>query len=286
MGENFLPLFFDTMIEDKDLTKKIDTADSLLSQKKYGEAISLLEDLKQHHPDEESVLLRLAWASWDQGDSERSVYYWEILLDRELQRKVFTGFAYDELVRIYKQEGQIDKLVALCEKAVAVQPKDIGLQEEMGKAYLLSGESRKACETFRKLITMEADHPAFYCLLGEALLADGKTEECEEAYREAARIDPDEADRYLFQAADLMSRNGHLGAAGKLLTRCLEIAPSNGLYYCSLGDLLIAQKLPDEAFAAYEKACLCHHVHSAAYSQPSGEFPDEGVVFHSGCESL
>lgn len=28
-----------------------------------------------------------------------------MLLERELKRRVFTGFAYDELVRIYKQEA-------------------------------------------------------------------------------------------------------------------------------------------------------------------------------------
>ncbi len=155
------------------------------------------------------MLLRLAWASWDKGNKERSIEYWEILLDRELQRKVFTGFAYDELVRIYKQEGEIGKLVALCEKAAFVQPQDIGLLEELGKAYLLSGQSEKACDVFKKLTSLEADNPAFYCRLGEALLAAGKTDACEEAYRQAGLIDPDEADRYLFQAADLYLRGGH-----------------------------------------------------------------------------
>src|SRR5512145_1972773 len=103
------------MTSTKDLTKKLDEADSLLKQGKYHEAIARLEKIRRIHPEEEAVLLRLAWAFWDCKDRERSVHYWEILLDRELQRKVFTGFAYDELVRIYKQEGDIAKLVALCE---------------------------------------------------------------------------------------------------------------------------------------------------------------------------
>ena len=99
---------------------------------------------------------------------------WEILVDRELQRNVFTGFAYDELVRIYKQESAIGKLVALCEKAAFVQPQDIGLLEELGKAYLLSGQNEKACDVFKKLTSLEADNPVFYCRLGEALLATWK----------------------------------------------------------------------------------------------------------------
>lgn len=253
------------MIENNNITKKIDEADDLLSQGEYGEAIALLENIQKIYPEEESVLLRLAWASWDNGNKERSIEYWEILLDRELQRKVFTGFAYDELVRIYKQEVQIGKLVALCEKAVSVQPQDVGLLEELGKAYLLSGQSEKACDTFKILTSMEADNPAFYCRLGEALITAGKTDAGEEAYQQAGLMDPGEADRYLFRAADLYRRKGHFNAAQRLLTKCLEMAPSNSLYYCSLGDILVALKQPDDAFAAFEKACQCNRPHTAAY---------------------
>ena len=101
------------MMQDDHKTEKLDEADGLLKQGKYSEAIALLENICGIYPEEESVLLRLAWASWDNGNKEGSIAYWEILLDRELQRKVFTGFAYDELVRIYKQEGEIEKLVAI-----------------------------------------------------------------------------------------------------------------------------------------------------------------------------
>jgi len=254
------------MIEHNNkLTGKIDQADDLLKQGKYGEAIAFLEIIHGIYPQEESVLLRLAWASWDNGNKDRSIKYWEILLDRELQRKVFTGFAYDELVRIYKQEGQTGKLVTLCEKAAKVQPQDIGLLEELGKAYLLSDQSEKACGIFKKLTSLETDNPAFYCRLGEALMAAGKTEACEEAYRQAGLIDPDEADRYLFQAADLYLRENLFLKAKTLLTTCLEIAPSNSLYYCSLGDILVALNQPENAFTQYEKACQYNRPHASAY---------------------
>ncbi len=253
------------MIESDQITEKLDEADDLLKQGEYGEAITCLENLHKIYPQEESVLLRLAWASWDKGNKEHSIEYWEILVDRELQRNVFTGFAYDELVRIYKQEAEIGKLVALCEKAVLVQPQDVGLLEELGKAYLLSGQSEKACDVFKKLTSLEADNPVFYCRLGEALLAAGEADACEEAYRQAGLIDPDEADRYLFQAADLYRRGGHFEAAKRLLKKCLEIAPSNSFYYCSLGDVLVALKQPEDAFIEYEKACRCNYSHTAAY---------------------
>lgn len=253
------------MIKDNTITEELDGADDLLKQGKFVDAIACLQGLYEIHPDDESVLLRLAWAYWDSGDKQRSVEYWEILLDRELQRKVFTGFAYDELVRIYKQEGQIESLVAICEKAARVQPEDIGLLQELGTAYLLSGRSEKSCDAFRRLTSMEADNPVFYCLMGEALLAAGKNQEFENAYRQAGIVDPEEADRYLFQAANLCVKKGLFSEAKTLLINCLDLSPSNSLYYCFLGDILIATNEIPDAFAQYEKACEYNPPHAAAY---------------------
>ena len=253
------------MIQENNITEKIDRADELIKHGQLIEAIACLQEIHELHPNDESVVLRLAWAYWDNGNKQRSVEYWKILLDRELQRKVFTGFAYDELVRIYKQEEQIESLVAICEKAARVQPEDIGLLKELGTAYLLAGRSEKSCETFKTLTSMEPDNPAFYCLLGEACLAAGKNQEFENAYRQAGIIDPDDADRYLFQAAGLCMKKGLFNEARELLINCLELSPSNSLYYCSLGDLLVAiNEIPD-AFAQYEKACEYNPPHAAAY---------------------
>jgi tetratricopeptide (TPR) repeat protein len=284
-GGDSSPPTFDSMMQNN-IEEKIDLADALLKQEKYDEAIELLDNIHKLHPHEESVLLRLAWAFWDSGYKERSIEYWEVLLDRELTRKVFTGFAYDELVRIYKQEGQIEKLVALCEKATQVQAEDVGLLEELGKAYLLSGQRDKACAAFKKLTSLENDNPAFYCRLGEALMAAGETDAGEEAFRQAGQIDPDEADRYLFQAAGLHMREGRFDTAKKLVDRCLEISPSNSLYYCSLGDILIALKQLNNAFTAYETACLHDRLHAAAYFNRMGNSLMKADFFDSAIKAF
>lgn len=274
------------MTETKDMTEKLDVADRLLGQGKYPEAIAGLEEIHRVRPEDESVLLRLAWAFWDSGDKERSVQYWEILLDQELQRKVFTGFAYDELVRIYKQEGAALKLVRLCEKVAGVQPQDSGLLEELGKAYLLAGDNEKACAVFRRLTALEADNPAYYCRLGEALLAAQQIEAGEEAYRQAGLLDPGEADRYLFQAAGLCLRGGRLTTARRLMAECLTLAPQNSLYYCFLGDVLVALMEPDGAFAEYEKACRYNRPFAAAYFNRLGNCLMKAELFADAAKAF
>lgn len=258
------------MIKDEKIIKKLDTADDLLKEGQYGEAITLLEDIHGIYPQEESVLLRLAWAFWDNGNKERSIGCWEILLDRELQRKVFTGFAYDELVRIYKQEHQIGKLVVLCEKAVSIQPEDIGLLEELGTAYFLAGQHNKACDVFRKLTSMEKDNPAFYCRLGEALYAAGRAQESEVAYLQAGKIDPEQIDRYYFKIADLFARDGRHAEAKRLLEKCTTANPSKPIYYCCLGDELIGLGKTDEALFAYETAAKLDSRSAGSYYNRMG----------------
>ncbi len=245
--------------------EKLDTADQLLKQGKYPEAIVLLEDIYQTYPEEESVLLMLAWAYHDSGATEKAVAYLEILLKRELQRKIFTGFAFDELVRIYKQGKNFGKLVEICTSAVAAQPADTGLQNELGNAYLLAGRAREACDIFEKLVGLENDNPAFYCLWGDALFAAGLTSESEAAYLRAAEIDPDQVDHYYFKMSDLFAKSGSYEEAKRLLTACIAANPAKTVYRCCLGDALVALGLISEAQAQYEAAAHSDNSSAGAY---------------------
>ena len=74
-----------------------------------------------------------------------------------------------------------------------LQPEDVGLLVELGNAYLQSGQAKKACGIYEKLIEIESDNPALYCHWGEALFAAGLSQESEKAYLRAGEIDPDQA---------------------------------------------------------------------------------------------
>jgi tetratricopeptide (TPR) repeat protein len=245
--------------------ERLDQADKLLRERKYLEAIALCEEVHQAYPDEESVLLLLAWAHYDNGAPARALEYLEILLARELSRKIFTGFAFDELVRIYKQEKNFVRLTQICENAVAVQPEDIGLLTELGNAYLQAGRSDDACRIYEKLVRLENDNPAFYCLLGEALFAAGRTIESKTAFLKASAIDPDQADYYHYKIAGLFARGGYTEEAKKLLAACIAAKPANPLYHCALGDLLIGLGQIQEALIAYETAAQSDHSGAGAY---------------------
>lgn len=243
----------------------IDRAELLLRKGKYPEAIALYEAVHKNHPEEESVLLMLAWAHYDNGDTSKALHYLETILERELKRKIFTGFAFDELVRIYKQERKFDNLVEICRKAVNAQPQDVGLLAELGGAYLNAEKPEEACQIFEKLIDMENDNPVFYCRWGEALFTAGRTSESKNAYIKAAEIDLEAADRYYFQLANLFQNNSNNNEALRLLEHCISVNPANSLYYCSLGDILVALGRIDEAVATYKTAIQYDNASAGAY---------------------
>ena len=243
----------------------IDRAEQLLKDGKHSEAIALYEEVHKTHPEEESVLLMLAWAHYDNGDTSKALHYLETILERELKRKIFTGFAFDELVRIYKQQRKFDNLVEICRKAVNAQPNDVSLLAELGGAYLHAEKHQEACQIFEKLVGMENDNPFFYCRWGEALFANGRTSESKNAYIKAAEIDPEAADRYYFQLANLFINTGNNNEALKLIETCISVKPDNSLYYCALGDILIALKRIDEALATYKTAINYDNASAGVY---------------------
>jgi tetratricopeptide (TPR) repeat protein len=251
-------------IKDKTL-QIIDRAQQLLKDGKHSEAIALYEAVHKTNPEEESVLLMLAWAHYDNGETSKALYYLEGIMERELKRKMFTGFAFDELVRIYKQEKKFDNLVEICRKAVTAQPNDVALLAELGSAYLYAGKPEEACLVFEKLIGMENDNPAFYCRLGEALFAADLTTKSREAYKQAAEIDPEDADRYYFQLANLFQNTGHNDEAREILNDCISVNPGKPLYYCALGDILVALGQIDEALEAYKTAIQYDHAGAGVY---------------------
>jgi hypothetical protein len=136
----------------KSKTRRCQEAEECLRAGDYQTAIDSYRTLVADYPDEESLLLALAWAYYDAGRQDQAIRCFEQLFHQELSRNIFTGFAYDELVRILRTSRQYDRLVDVCTRAVAAWPDDIALLKELGTAYLQAGMTRKAKVVCRRAI--------------------------------------------------------------------------------------------------------------------------------------
>lgn len=231
-------------------------ADALIRMGRHTEAVALYRKLSEIFPEEESHLLALAWALHDSGRPQEAAGCLERLFRRELSRKLFTGFAYDELVRIYREGRNWEAMISVCGRASAAQPEDIGLLKTLGDAYLMADKAGDALHVFETLISLEPEAAEHWCALGATRLALGSIEEAEAAYDRAAEIDPSDAPVFFSRLADGLLRAGHPENAQAAVERCLALKPDDPHYLMDLGDILIYRGKPDAAADAYARAAL------------------------------
>lgn len=242
------------MSEYQDGRQIRDLAEQLMEEKRYDEAIELYEKLHEMNPLDESIVMALAWAYRDNGRTADAIKALERLFEKELSRQTFTGFAFDELVRIFRSEGKFEELVNLCERAVAAQPDDVSLLVTLGDSCLKAGKTGRAIEVFEKLARMDPDAPSVFCALGDAYIASGDFTRGEGAYERAVALEPADAASFYYRMS-----NSYFGAeifdrAEKAVRKSLAHSPYSPLYFCALGDILIKQGKFDEGVSSYDKA--------------------------------
>ena len=231
-----------------------DLADMYMKEKRFDEAIVLYEELAEMSPEDESIVMSLAWAYMEIGRKTSAVDCLEKLLKTELKRKIFTGFAFDELVRIFKEEGKYDRLVDVCERAAAAHPEDVELLCTLGNAYLTAAQAEKAVEVFEKVIRMDPDSSMYFTSLGDALIAAGDFDGADKAYDMAIAIDSSEASSFYNRIREVYFKIGQYERSEDACKKSLSSRPDNPFYHCNLGDVLVKQGKIEDANTAYENA--------------------------------
>jgi tetratricopeptide (TPR) repeat protein len=272
------------------MTKKTDSetfydlADQLMKEKRYDEAIELYKKLTEIRPGDDSIILSLAWACRDGGRTAEAMECFETLFEKELARTVFTGFAFDEMVRICREDGNYEKVVELCERAVSAQPDDPALLNTLGEACIKAGRAQQAVEVFELLARREPDSPMVFCYLGNARVAAGQYEKADEAYGKAIAIEPSEAHTFYSRQGNAYEQAGQYRRAQKAARKALECCPDYPLYYSILGDIMIKEGKIDEARENYERAIMLDagsggaYYNRMAHSLEQAGYPAEAVA--------
>ena len=242
------------MTADDPIPTDRNRADDLMKSGRPAEAVPIYRKWVEAHPDEDSHLLALAWALHDSGETAEAAACFEQLFRKELARKFFTGFAYDELVRIYREGKNGEALVSVCERAAAAQPEDIGILQTLGEAYLSAGRAVEAVRVFEKLAEREPDAPEHRCSLGDALLAAGDPIRAEAEYHRAAEIDPAAEAVFFSRLADGLLRTGNPERAKAVWEKCLATRSDDPLSWMGFGDCLVRLGEPAASADAYGRA--------------------------------
>ena len=229
-------------------------ADRYKEEGNFEEAIDLYIKLIEMNPGDDSLVMSLAWAYKDSGKTEKAIERFKGLVEKELKRKVFTGFAFDELVRIYREQENYESLVDICERAAKAQPDDTALLKTLGDSSLRAGKIERAIEVFEMLTRMEPDSPMFFCDLGNAHIMAGNYDEAEDAYERAISIEPSETCSFYNRLGDGYHRAGQYERAEVILKKSLAQCPDQPLCHCNLGDVFIRVRKLNEAKESYNNA--------------------------------
>ena len=246
-------------------------ADILTSEGRSDEAIPLYQKLVEGEPDDDSHLLSLAWALKDTGQNSQAIGCFEQLFNRELKRSILTGFGYDELVRIYREEKNWDALIRVCRRAAERRNDDAGFLQTLAEAYLDAGRTSEAIDVFKKLISLDREAPEFWCSFGKALIATGNIEEGENAYKKAMEIDPSSAVTYFDRLGKLLLDRGYPQKAKEAWERCITLVPGEPFYYMGIGESLVCLNEISSAMDAFAHAALMNSQRGGDYWSRLGE---------------
>nr|MCU0532086.1 tetratricopeptide repeat protein [Syntrophales bacterium] len=254
------------MTEQNDTEQYERLAQLYMKEKRYPEAIAVYRQLIRMKPDMDSFVLCLAWALKDNGEIDEAVGQFETLFQKELARRVFTGFAYDELVRLFRETKQYDRLVGVCERAVTVQSKDVHLRHTLGDAYLRAGRHGEALAVFEALAAEEPDSSVFHASVGSALVAVGRYEDAEAAYRLAIENDfPGKEGMFHDKMGHACMLAGAYGKAESAFRRAAAASAEEAVFRCDLGDALVMLGRVEEAFRAYGEAAGVNPAFEGSY---------------------
>jgi predicted CXXCH cytochrome family protein len=153
---------------------------------------------------------------------------------------------YTALAQGYRAGGDLAKALPVYEEAVRHAPGSEIVLRNLGGAQLDLGQLPRAEATLRRAVSMAADDPEAWGLLGQALWTQGKSAEGKADLTKAIELDPEIPGLHSTLATFLMKEND-AAAAEKEIREALRIQPANAEDQGNLASLLATKGANDEA---------------------------------------
>ena len=211
---------------------RIDHAYNLITQKRYGEAVPLLKQLRAERPDDIIILINLGIAYRALRRFDRSIQTFQSALALRPDHYA----AHFELARAYMEKSQQpgaempgrleDRAVHHVERAVALNPTYADAHLARGLFLLSRQDLSGAAESFRTAARLEPENPRHLYNAGLAYCRMSEWDEARRVLQIVTRQDPNQGHGFhLLGVAQL--NLGHLEEAERALRRAKELLPSD-----------------------------------------------------------
>jgi tetratricopeptide (TPR) repeat protein len=111
------------------------------------------------------------------------------------------------LAGAYHKAGQNDKAVDAYQKALAADPTNADMHNNLGSVYADMRKTPEAQAEFQKAAEIDPTHASrYYFNLGAVMTNSSKLDEAAAAFKKATEVDPKFADAYFLEAQSLMAK--------------------------------------------------------------------------------
>jgi predicted Zn-dependent protease with MMP-like domain/predicted Zn-dependent protease len=132
------------------------------------------------------------------------------------------------------EEGEVDRALKLCDKALKLDPSNIDVRLLMADVALEEGEADEVLRLGQEIVALDANNSEGHLLIAEAYLAMDKPEEAAKECDLLLRADPGNLDARFYMAEALLELGGAMEAA-ELYEGIVEERPDHAPSVLGLG---------------------------------------------------
>ena len=225
-----------------------------------AEAISAIESLIEHQPNNPRLYINLGNVHRSQRDFKSAVLTFEKILELIPDDALSRMWICDILI----QDNRIEEAILACQKALKLHPQDPQIYFALGRAYDKQQDLGKAVLCYQKSIDFCTLSPGnVYFHLGNTLKKQNKIEASLEAYNNAIKFESDSYYGY-FGLANYYRDRDNWERAISLYQKAVELECDNPQVYFCLGQSWYKQGQIEKAATAYEQTLKLHPQHFQA----------------------
>lgn len=236
------------VFRDKPNTQAINIAvDALRREKKFAEAVTLLQPLAEKYGSDPFVSARYIEALVRAGQKEQAAQVAAAQVKLGVRNAIAAAEAY-----LAAEDSAA--AIALMNDAVKAKPDEADLRFELGSAYERAGDRKKAEETFAAILAKKPDHAPSLNYLGYMWAESGvNLDRAQEMLTRAVGQEPENG-AYIDSLGWVYYRLGNLDLAEKYLTDATRLMPRDATVHEHLGDVLAKRGDLDRALQSYRTA--------------------------------
>ena len=256
----------------------------LFKEKKYDDAVVILEDLLKKEPDNIETMRFAGDCYYLSGKTDKARKTGELILEKDpgnlhaqrlmgnilfykkkdagkaigyykraLAQKPDDRSTFLSLMEAYFYIKDIPSVISALEVYLKKNPNDYQALVIMGEAYIERGSLKDAQRILKRALEIEPDDAVTWVLLGEAYMDNKEFNKSLEALNKAKEIDPSNEDVYL-DIGEIYYWRGDYKKGEELIRKSMSMNPDYFSPYNEIGNLYYLQKRYDDAEKYHKEA--------------------------------